>query len=457
MKYVIDTNVLISNPYSIYSFVEPNTEIIITSATLGELDHLKTKEKTSREARLVSKLLSKIIFGRSYKEISTTGVSLHDTNPVIPESVTLRIADCHDKEFPIDQQDARIIATCIQENAVLITRDLNMMLIAMSQGCETLPYTGDDTIKDSDVLYSGVIEIPNFWNVVNVDRYVYADGYHADVAVISYQTNDGPCLNEFDLYPNQYIFDGDEVVGKVIRANEYDLEVLPVKNEQLLKRKLMKSITPRDGYQGAVVDSMMNDDTDVVSILGSAGSGKTMLAVSTAMHLINAGHYANLLYVKADSPLSGEIGFLPGTLGEKLRPSIEPCMTSLNILFKDNPESEKYIEGLIEKEVVQFPSLYYFRGRSIGHPDPGKGSILIVDECQNLSNHEMKSIVSRCGENTLLVLCGNINQIDNPRNTAVNNGFVYAVEKFKEYEHASHIILKTVYRSRLAAFVEDNF
>lgn len=451
MRYVLDTNVLISNPYSIYSFAEPGTEIIITSATLGELDHLKTKEKTSREARLVSKLLAKIIFGRTYKEISTTGVPLNKTNPAIPESVTLRIADCLDKEFPLDKQDARIIATCIQESATLVTRDLNMLLIAMSMGCETQPYTGDDTLKDSDVLYPGFLEIDGFWNSVT------AMGYNNQIALLSYLSNDGDDLAEFDLYPNQYIFDNDEIVGKVIKAQETHVEVLPLKNEHLMKRKLMKSLQPRDGYQAAVIDSMMDTNNDVVTVMGGAGSGKTMLAVSAAMHLISNGHYANVMYVKADSPLSSEIGFLPGTLGEKLRPSIEPCITSLNILFKDNPESEKYIEGLIEKEVIQFPSLYYFRGRSIGHPDPGKGSILIVDECQNLSNHEIKSIISRCGENTLLVLCGNINQIDNPRNTAVNNGFVYAVEKFKEYEHASHIILKTVYRSRLAAFVEDNF
>lgn len=452
MRYVLDTNVLVSNPYSIYSFTDPDTEIIITSATLGELDHLKTKEKTSRDARLASRVLSSVIFGHTYKEISCAGISLNKSNPAVPESVRLRVVDYTGLEkFAIDQQDARIIATCMQENATLITRDLNMLLIAMSQGCEAKPYTGDDTLKDTDVLYSGVVEVDNFWNSVNVD------GYEKGVAILSYQAIQGPDLNEFDLYPNQYIFDNDQIVGKILRLNETNLEVLPIKHDHAIKRKLMKSITPRDGYQAAVVDSMMNHESDVVTVMGGAGSGKTMLAVSAAMELISKGQYANLMYVKSDSPLSGEIGFLPGTLGEKLRPSIEPCITSLNILFKDNPESDKYIEGLIEKGVVQFPSLYYFRGRSIGHPDPGKGSILIVDECQNLSNHEIKSIISRCGENTLLVLCGNINQIDNPRNTAVNNGFVWAVEKFKEYEHASHIILKTVYRSRLAAFVEDNF
>lgn len=449
MKYVLDTNVLISNPYSIYSYVAPGTEIIITAATMEELDHLKSKEHTSREARLVIRLLSKIVLGQKYEAITQTGVSLGQTNPALPDSVTLRIVDyVGGEEFPLDKQDARIIATCLQEKATLVTRDINMLLIAMSKGCPVEQYTGDDTLKDSDVLYSGYIELTDFWNIVDVV------GYNGDIALISYASF---ADYKVDFYPNQYILSGGEVVGRVVDAGEFQLEVLPLKHEHLMKRKLMKTIQPRDALQASFVDSILDKNIDAVTIMGAAGSGKTMLAVAGAMHLVNAGHFANVMYVKSDSPLSGEIGFLPGTLGEKLRPSIEPCITSLNILFKDQPEVDKYVEGLLEKGVVQFPSLYYFRGRSIGHPDPGKGSVLIVDECQNLSNHEIKSIISRCGENTLLILCGNIKQIDNPRNTAVNNGFVYAVEKLKEYGHSSHVILDTVYRGRLAAFVEDNF
>ncbi|AAX78679.1 protein of unknown function [Pseudotevenvirus RB43] len=449
MKYVLDTNVLISNPYSIYSYVAPGTEIIITAATMEELDHLKSKEHTSREARLVIRLLSKIVLGQKYEAITQTGVSLGQTNPALPDSVTLRIVDyVGGEEFPLDKQDARIIATCLQEKATLVTRDINMLLIAMSKGCPVEQYTGDDTLKDSDVLYSGYIELTDFWNIVDVV------GYNGDIALISYASF---ADYKVDFYPNQYILSYGEVVGRVVDAGEFQLEVLPLKHEHLMKRKLMKTIQPRDALQASFVDSILDKNIDAVTIMGAAGSGKTMLAVAGAMHLVNAGHFANVMYVKSDSPLSGEIGFLPGTLGEKLRPSIEPCITSLNILFKDQPEVDKYVEGLLEKGVVQFPSLYYFRGRSIGHPDPGKGSVLIVDECQNLSNHEIKSIISRCGENTLLILCGNIKQIDNPRNTAVNNGFVYAVEKLKEYGHSSHVILDTVYRGRLAAFVEDNF
>lgn len=447
MKYVLDTNVLISNPYSVYSFIEPDTEIIITAATMEELDHLKSKERTAHEARLAIRLLSKAILGQNYEAITQTGVSLNLSNPAVPESVKLKIVDyVGEEEFPLDKQDARIIATCIQQGATLVTRDINMLLIAMSKGCPVLQYTGDDSLKDIDVLYSGYIELPLFWETVEVLEYI------GPIAIITYSS-----LPDADFYPNQYILSDGEIVGRVVAAGEFQLEVLPIKHEQALKRKLMKTIQPRDALQASFVDAILDKNNDVVTIMGAAGSGKTMLAVAGAMHMVNAGHFANLMYVKADSPLSAEIGFLPGTLGEKLRPSVEPCITSLNILFKDQPEVDKYVEGLLEKGVVQFPSLYYFRGRSIGHPDPGKGSVLIVDECQNLSNHEIKSIISRCGENTLLILCGNIKQIDNPRNTAVNNGFVYAVEKLKEYDHASHIILNTVYRGRLAAFVEDNF
>lgn len=458
-KYVLDTNVLISNPYSLYSFTEQGTEIIITSATLGELDHLKSKESVSREARLAIRLLSKVILNHSYEDIQK-GIPLNETNPAVHESIKIRIADYKgDEDFKLDQQDARIIATCKQEGATLITRDINMLLIAMSSGCPAKQYTGDDTIKDSDVLYTGYIQIDDFWNTLE------DISYRGKTAIIPYST-----LPETDFYVGMYIYgkvgereefgkieDVFEVYGVVVEAEETYLAVDTINNKEIMNRKIMKAITPRDAFQGMAFDAMLTHDIDVVTLMGGAGSGKTIQAVAGAMQMINTGHYANLMYVKADSPLAGEVGFLPGTLGDKLRPSVEPCITSLNILYKDSADPEKKVDELIETNIVQFPSLFYFRGRSIGHPDAGKGTVLIVDECQNLSNHEMKSIISRCGENTLLILCGNIKQIDNPRNTAVNNGFVYAVEKFKNYEFARHVILKKIYRSRLAAFVEDNF
>lgn len=445
-KYVLDTNVLISNPYSLYSFTEQGTEIIITSATLGELDHLKSKESVSREARLAIRLLSKVILNHSYEDIQK-GIPLNETNPAIHESIIIRIADYKgDEHFKLDQQDARIIATCKQEGATLITRDINMLLIAMSGGCPAKQFTGDDTIKDSDVLYSGYAQIDNFWSSLE------DISYRGKIAIIPYSS-----LPDIEFYVGMYIIGDGQVYGIVVEAEETYLAVAPINQKEIMNRKIAKAISPRDEYQAMAFDAMLTQDVDVVSLLGGAGSGKTIQAVGGALHMIKAGYFANMMYVKADSPLSAEIGFLPGTLADKLRPAIEPCITSLNNLLKDSADVDKAVDELIETNVVQFPSLHYFRGRSIGHPDAGKGTVLIVDECQNLSNHEMKSIISRCGENTLLILCGNINQIDNPRNTTVNNGFVYAVEKFKNYPHSRHVILKTVYRSRLAAFVEDNF
>lgn len=194
-KYVLDTNVLISNPYSIYSFTQPGTEIIITSATMGELDHLKTKERTAHEARLAIRLLSKVIFGQSYDAITKSGIPLNLTNPALSDTITLKVVDyVGNKTFALDKQDERIIETCMQQDATLVTRDIMMLLIAMSRGCKVEQYTGDDTLKDSDVLYSGYVEIPDFWDTVEVL------GYTDNVAQITYSS-----LPDEDFYPNQYI------------------------------------------------------------------------------------------------------------------------------------------------------------------------------------------------------------------------------------------------------------
>ncbi|UQJ95119.1 putative PhoH family protein [Klebsiella phage CPRSA] len=213
-RFVLDTNVLISNPYSIFSFVEAGTEIIITSATMEELDHLKSKERTAHEARLAIRLLSKAILGQNYEAITQTGVSLNLTNPAVPENVTLKIVDyVGPRKFPLDKQDARIIATCIQQGATLVTRDINMLLIAMSKGCPVLQYTGDDSLKDSDVLYSGYIDLPLFWETVEVLEYV------GPVAVITYSS-----LPDADFYPNQYILSDGEIGGVWLLLESFSLK-----------------------------------------------------------------------------------------------------------------------------------------------------------------------------------------------------------------------------------------
>ena len=460
MKYVLDTNVLISNPYSIYSFAEENTEIIITSATLSELDHLKSKSEISREVRIAIRLLSQIVLNKTYEEISIKGISLQEHNKALPASVVLKIIDYKgDEKFELNQQDAKIIAITKQEGAVLITRDVNMLIIALSSGCEAKQFTGDDVIKDSDVLYTGYAQVQSdFWNTV---------GHEVEVQYVNKGKTAVISVSEFpediEFYPNMYLYestDGDEtLIGQVEQVYDNKVYLKVLKHSSLMKFCAWNEIVPRDIYQAMAFNAMMDDNNDVVSLVGSAGSGKSLLAIATALELINQNKYANMIYVKADAGVGVQAhGFLPGTIDEKLSQTNLAGMDSLMRLHKDDAAgAEKSVQYLIDKKIVQFPSMYYFRGRTLGHADPGKGSVVIIDEAQNLTVQEIISIISRIGENSKLVLCGNTKQIDNRHVNAINNGLVYAIQKFREYEHASNVILHTVYRSRLAAFVEDNF
>lgn len=454
-KYVLDTNVLITNPQSIFAFNAPNTEVIITQATLGELDHLKTKQEISREVRMVIRSLSNIVLGRTYDEIANEGIKLNEFCKTLPDTVKLRIIDYKGTEkFDINQQDARIIATTVQEGAVLVTRDVNMLLIALSSGCPAEQYTGDDVMKDSDVLFSGYIHVSkDFWENMGDDISTDKKGDY------SISVQEFPIGTEF--YPGTYVIMGDgtdgEIIGKIIDQKDSFVTMKPLNHKNKMKQKAW-NVVPRDNLQAMAFDALFDSDNDVVSMVGGAGSGKSLLAIAAGLELVEKKKYASVIYVKADAGMGTDAhGYLPGDINEKLSQNILAARDALSYLCREDHNPESSIDYLVQKGIIQFPSMYYFRGRTLGTALPGQGSVIIIDEAQNLTVHEITSIISRAGENSKVVILGNIKQIDNRHVNALNNGMVYAVQKFREYQHSGHVILNTVYRSRLAAFVEDNF
>lgn len=455
-KYVLDTNVLISNPNSIFAFDAPDTEIIITQATLGELDHLKSKQEISREVRMVIRMLGQIVLGRDIVEISEKGIKLQPFCKTLPDSVTLRIVDYKGTDkFELNQQDARIIATAKQEKATLITRDINMLLIALSSECPAEQFTGDNTLKDTDVLFKGYTYVPeDFWDTLSENVTYDKTGKIAYIC-----TEDFPVGSEF--YPGTYVIQQGEtnesIIGQILKVEGSEVEMRTVDNGQVKGRKVF-GIKPRDVYQAAAIDAIMDKNNDVVSLIGGAGSGKSLMAIAAGLELVvEKKKYAKVIYVKADAGLGTDAhGYLPGDINEKLSQNILAAKDSLDALCAGAQDKEGAMEHLMER-YMEFPSMYYFRGRTLGNAEEGGGAIIIIDESQNLTVHEITSILSRAGENSKVILMGNVKQIDNRHVNALNNGMVYAVQKFREYEHSSHVILSTVYRSRLAGFIEDNF
>lgn len=455
-RYVLDTNVLISNPNSIFAFTAPDTEIIITQATLGELDHLKSKQEISREVRMVIRSLGQIVLDRDIKEISETGIKLQPFCKTLPDTVTMRIVDYKGEEkFELNQQDARIIATAKQENATLITRDINMLLIALSSECPAEQYTGDNTLKDTDVLFKGYNYVPSdFWETL-ADTVTYDKT--GKVARIC--TEDFPVGSE--LYPGTFIIqqhdNDEELIGQIVEVDGSDVFMKTLNNGQAKGRKVF-GIKPRDVYQAASIEAILDGNNDVVSLIGGAGSGKSLMAIAAGLELVvEKKKFSKVIYVKADAGMGTDAhGYLPGDINEKLSQNILAAKDSLDALCAGAVDKEGAMEHLMER-YMEFPSMYYFRGRTLGNAEPGGGAIIIVDEAQNLTVHEITSILSRAGENSKVILMGNVKQIDNRHVNALNNGMVYAVQKFRDYKHSSHVILSTVYRSRLAGFIEDNF
>lgn len=450
-KYVLDTNVLISNPQSVFSFNSENTEIIITQSTLEEIDHLKNKDGVGREARVVIRMLADILLQEDYNTIIGVGVQLSKFNSSLPDTVRLRIVQYKGPEiFELNQQDAKIIAIAKQESATLVTGDVNMMLIAMSEGVNVKRYSRDGGLRDEDVTFDGCGYVSDdFWDTIGPT--LTYEG--KDVAVI--------CIEDFPVsfktfYPGTFVIskdsDGNEkIIGKIKKVSGSDVYMKVLSHKQLMNRKIW-GITARDTLQASFIDGIFDDDMDVVTCMAGAGSGKTLLAIAAGLELVvEKKKFDKIIYCKADMLGVDAHGYLPGTLEDKLSESIKPALDSLEYLVKDHENPQGSIEFLIDKGIIKFESMAYFRGRSFAN------TLIILDEVQSNTNLEVTTALSRIGEGSKIILLGNTKQIDNRQLSALNNGLVYAVNNLKTYEHSSHVLLKNIYRSRLAEFIEENF
>ena len=440
-KYVLDTNVLISDPSSIYNFED--NQVIIPFPALEELDHIKSKGlDVSRDARLAIRNISEVIGESTYEEL-TQGIDLSTIRKSISKGGTLTVTEYKGTEvFDLQHQDDKIIAIALQEDAILVTRDINMRLKALSKGCTVQDYRADTSIKDADLIHVGHSRVQNeFWESIGEIEY---DKKTAKIPVSEFP-------EDCKLFKNDYLYNDDGIVGKVLNVHEGTVYLEPISEKQLMNKKVW-GITPNDVYQGMVINSITNEDVDISILLGPAGTGKTFITMASALELIVEKRlYKRMIFTRSMDSQFEEIGFLPGTEYEKMAPWVGGAFDSLEQLHKkDAKGAEDSIKFLLEKGYIQFKALNFIRGRSFND------TILVIDECQNLTASQMKTILTRAGENCKVILMGNLAQIDNRFVTPTNSGLTYVAEKFKDWEGSSVIQLENIVRSRLAEYSEKN-
>ncbi|EJL6376262.1 PhoH family protein [Vibrio cholerae] len=449
--FVLDTNILLHEPLAIYSFKEH--DVVIPMTVLEELDRIKdSKRDVARDARVAIRALEHLFHDATPEEI-TEGIPLSKQEGATGTISILADYEVHEtvKAFTDKEGDNRILNAVLYlqtqrapRAVVLVTKDINMRLRAKGAGVLYVEdYRTDQLIDDIQYLTKGFQTRPgSFWESVE------------DVA--SY-TLGGKTFHKLDRAPfdptflNQYVIDEDSDFAARVETIDGDtLTLRDLSRERMMHRKAW-GITPKNIYQGMALDALLDPDIDLVILTGAAGSGKTLLAMAAALEQTVERKMFDKIIVTRNTPDIGEsIGFLPGTEEEKMMPWLASVTDTLEALHKNDHCTDGSLKYICDKANIQFKSINFMRGRSI------QNAFVLLDECQNLTASQIKTIITRCGEGTKIVCSGNLAQIDSHYLTPVTSGLTYMVERFKNFEGSANIHLNGVVRSRLAEFAEEN-
>ncbi|HCZ9576435.1 TPA: PhoH family protein [Vibrio cholerae] len=449
--FVLDTNILLHEPLAIYSFKEH--DVVIPMTVLEELDRIKdSKRDVARDARVAIRALEHLFHDATPEEI-TEGIPLSKQEGATGTISILADYEVHEtvKAFTDKEGDNRILNAVLYLQAqrapravVLVTKDINMRLRAKGAGVLYVEdYRTDQLIDDIQYLTKGFQTRPgSFWDSVE-DVASYALG--------------GKTFHKLDRAPfdptflNQYVIDEDSDFAARVETIDGDkLTLRDLSRDRMMHRKAW-GITPKNIYQGMALDALLDPDIDLVILTGAAGSGKTLLAMAAALEQTVERKMFDKIIVTRNTPDIGEsIGFLPGTEEEKMMPWLASVTDTLEALHKNDHCTDGSLKYICDKANIQFKSINFMRGRSI------QNAFVLLDECQNLTASQIKTIITRCGEGTKIVCSGNLAQIDSHYLTPVTSGLTYMVERFKNFEGSANIHLNGVVRSRLAEFAEEN-
>jgi PhoH-like ATPase len=455
--FVLDTNVLLHDPTSIFRFEEH--DIFLPMMTLEELDHHKKgMTEVARNARQVSRSLDALV---AETEDILTGMPLDALGNKDATGRLLFQTQNMEGRLPVDLPNGKadnmilgVVQTLHREQPqrqiVLVSKDINMRLKARALGLEAEDYLNDHSLEDSDLLYDGAMLLPNnFWAKHGKDVESWIQGG------TTYYKIKGPLCADFVV--NQFVYlEGDSPLYAQVREVNGKTAVLATLRDYTHKKNNVWGVTARNREQNFALNLLMNPDIDFVSLLGQAGTGKTLLALACGLtQVLETKRYTEIIMTRVTVPVGEDIGFLPGTEEEKMQPwmgALEDNLEFLNTGTKNDGSSGEW-DRSASKEVVKshikIKSLNFMRGRTF------LNKYLIIDEAQNLTPKQMKTLITRAGPGTKIICLGNIAQIDTPYLTEGSSGLTYVVDRFKGWPHSGHITLQKGERSRLADYAGD--
>jgi PhoH-like ATPase len=450
--FVLDTNVLMHDPTSLFRFQEH--DIYLPMVTLEELDaNKKGMSEVSRNARQASRFLDEIV-SNTVEDI-TAGIPLQSTGAKEATGRLFLQTESIQGELPArlaaGKADNQIIGVVkhLQEaqekrDVILVSKDINMRIKARALGFAAEDYFNDKVLEDTDLLYTGVRELPaNFWDEHGREMESWQQEGRTFYRV------HGPLCDSFMV--NEFVFlEGEKPFYAQVREQSGKTAVLHTIRDYAHQKNSIWGIVARNREQNFALNLLMNPDVDFVTLLGQAGTGKTLMTLAAGlMQTLEDKVYSEIIMTRVTVPVGEDIGFLPGTEEEKMTPWMGALDDNLDVLNKTDDEAGEWgraaTRDLIRSR-IKVKSLNFMRGRTFIN------KFLIIDEAQNLTPKQMKTLITRAGPGTKVVCLGNISQIDTPYLTEGSSGLTYVVDRFKGWAHGGHVTLMRGERSRLADY-----
>lgn len=448
--FVLDTNVLMHDPAALFRFHEH--DIFLPMIVLEELDNNKRgPSEVARNARQSSRFMEELLRNRADQSIES-GFELPAPNNASFKNGRLFFQTqvlTHDlpSSFPGSKPDNNILETvlALQEQqpdvtVILVSKDINLRIKAAALGIPAEDYQNDQVLEDLSLLYSGQLELSaGFWDQHSKELASWKEEGR------TYYRISGPDIATW--YPNQLVHDGtSNGFEGIVRRLENDTAVVELCINYRNAHHAVWGINARNREQNFALNMLMDPAIDFVSLLGNAGTGKTLLTLAAGLaQVLDDRRYHEIIMTRATVPMGDDIGFLPGTEEEKMVPWMGALMDNLEVLSTaEGGEWGRAATNDLLRHRIKIHSLNFMRGRTF------LNKYVIIDEAQNLTSKQMKSLITRAGPGTKIVCMGNVAQIDTPYLTETTSGLTFVVDRFKDWPHSGHITLRSGERSRLA-------
>ncbi|KRT53662.1 PhoH family protein [endosymbiont of Ridgeia piscesae] len=458
--FVLDTNVLMHDPSALFRFQEH--DIFLPMTVLEELDRNKRgMSEVARNVRQTSRFLDELLTDASHAQI-TSGLPLNNLELSGNATVgvtgklffqTRQLLSDHPLALPDTSADNTILITtlALQEEhpdctVILVSKDINMRIKAAALGVPAEDYSNDQVLDDVSLLYSGEAQLPDdFWDHHTKEVEAWQEEGRTFYRVA------GPDVAAW--YPSQCLFlDCDHGFEAIVRRKEGEEAIIELVNDYRAQKHSVWGINARNREQNFALNMLLDPEIDFVSLLGTAGTGKTLLTLAAGLaQTLDQNLYREIIMTRVTVPVGEDIGFLPGTEEEKMTPWMGALMDNLEVLTQTEGGDwgRAATEDLLRSR-IRIHSLNFMRGRTF------LNKYIILDEAQNLTPKQIKTLITRAGPGTKIVCLGNVAQIDTPYLTETSSGLTYVVDRFKDWPHSGHITLLRGERSRLADFASES-